>query len=267
MYLSPHPHLDCLPHASQPPGIVVHPNHSTYRPGNSYRTRDKVNDKRCRRREMSVCIAVCMMLGRSIQTLYVDIRKRMKIKQRKRKEQRQLSERSHGYARPQPSGRGEEYRHLGDHGEELSRDPDHDHYNGLNNPSSRPQSHRTVAPRPLDWLDTETVDPAEDAPPVYDHGAARLPPYDHTLPGSLPRRGRRRHRRSHHEISAGHINTRACTGIRIRECPGLDVNQGAVIWYDALEDRYEVISRSLAPRMEPSLPPPYMPNSCYVTRI
>jgi len=257
MYLSPHPHLDCLPHASQPP---THPNASTYRPGNSHRNRYKINVKRCKGREMSICIAVCMMLGRSIQTLFVDIKRKMATKKQQR-----LS----GSTRPQPLGRGE-YRHLAD--EELSRDPDHTHrYNGLNNPSPRSQLHRT--PRSVDWLDTEVVDPVEDVPPVYDHGAARLPPYDHTLPnpaGLLVHRGRRRHIASHNEVTAGsgsHINTRACTGIRIRECPGLDEDQGAVIWYDALEDRYEVISRSLAPIMEPPLPPPYMPNSCYVARV
>jgi hypothetical protein len=56
---------------------------------------------------------------------------------------------------------------------------------------------------------------------------------------------------------------RACTGMRIMDHP--DVNEGglgAVIWYDALEDRYEVISRSLAPPTESPLPPPYMPNRC-----
>lgn len=215
---------------------------------------------------MSICIALGMILSRSIHAL--DIKKRRETQKR---EQQRLSEQSqaHGPARQPSIQSGREYQYIGgghEHpGEEVLRDSDHTHrYDGRNNSLA----HRTVVPSPLqtfNWQDTEVVvGPLEDTPPMYDHNAARLPPYDH---GSFPCRGRRQReggRRAHCEVpvarNRAQINepreARACTGMRIRDHPGLDVNQGeAMIWYDALEDRYGVISRSLAP-------PPYMPNRC-----
>ncbi|KAF8806921.1 hypothetical protein BYT27DRAFT_7190629 [Phlegmacium glaucopus] len=238
---------------------------------------------------MSICVALGIMFGRGIQSLYVGIKKKRETKRQKKREQQRLSEQPHESAYFQPSGRGE-YQHLSDQGEEILGGSDHDHTqhhfrrDGENNPRTHPQLHRTVAPSPLqtlDWMDTP-VDPLEDTLPTYDHGAAQLPPYDHTLPNSTgritSRRGRRRQRegRQAYEPLDGigrrinnepQLRARACTGIRIREHPGLDVDHdqgagGGIIWYDALEDRYEVISRSLAPPTEPPLPPPYMPNSC-----
>ena len=221
---------------------------------------------------MSICTALAMILSRSIHAL--DIKKK-ETKPQQNREQQRLSEQSHGSATIQS---GRDYQHLGDRedhedpGEEALRDSDNGnthHHDGQNDSFA----HRTVVStrsplQTFDWLDTEVVDPLEDTPPIYDHSAARLPPYDH---GSFLRRGRRQREGRHREASVArngvHINEPrirgACTGMTIREHPGLDVNQGgAVIWYDALEDRYEVISRSLAPPTEPPLPPPYMPNSC-----
>jgi hypothetical protein len=206
---------------------------------------------------MSSCIALGMILSRSI----LDIKKKRETKQQQKREQQRLSEQSHGSARFQPSIQsGREYQHSSGHehpAEEVLRDSDHGHthhHDGRNNSFAN----RTVAPSPLqtvDWLDTEVVDPLEDTPPMYDHNEAGLPPYDH---GSFSRR-RRRQRDGIHARNGAQIyepRARACTGMRIRQ----DVNQGgAVIWYDALEDRYEVISRSLAPPTEPPLPPPYIP--------
>lgn len=217
---------------------------------------------------MSICIALGTILSRSIHAL--DIKKKWETKQQqKREEQQRVSEQSHGSASFQPSIQsGREYQHLGghEHPREALRDSDHGHtyhHDGRNN-SSTPV---VLSPsQTFDWLDTEAVDPSEDTPPMYDHNASRLPPYDH---GSLPRRGRRQREGSPGEVSVvrngAQISVpraRACTGMRISH-PSLNVNQGgAVIWYDALEDRYEVISRSLAPPTEPPLPPPYLPNSC-----
>ena len=214
---------------------------------------------------MSICIALGMILSRSIHTL--DIKKKRETKQQQKREQQWLSEQSHGSARFQRSDR--EYQHLGGHEhsrEEISRDSDHGHTH-RHDERNYSFAQRTGVPSPLQtfaWLDT---DPLEDTPPMYDHNAARLPPYDH---GSFPRHGRRQREGSHGEVSVARggngaqINeprARACTGMRIRDHPGLDVNQGgAVIWYDALEDRYEVISRSLVPLTEPPLPPPYIPT-------
>jgi len=283
MYLSPHPHLDCLPHSSQPPGIATRTNIPTFRLENRDGTREKVNEKNPERGEMSICIALGMMLGRSIQNLYVDIKRKRESKRQQKREQQRLSEHRHEFARFEPSihSGGGEYQHLSDQGDDHGHTQHHLCCDGRNNP---PHLHRIVAPNPLqtlDWMDTE-VDPLEDTLPTYDHGAARLPPYDHTLPNStggmvvFPRRGRRcqregRQPHTHDEPLDGNgrrINelqprAYACTGMRIREHPGLDVDRGAVggavIWYDALEDRYEVISRSLATPTEPPLPPPYMP--------
>jgi hypothetical protein len=206
---------------------------------------------------MSICIALWTILSRSIHALGI---KKKETKQQKR-EQQQLYEQSHESTRFQPSiHSSEEHPDLGGQAEEVLRDSDNGH-DGRN-------AHRAVVPSPLqtsDWLDTEVVDPLEDKPPLYDHNAARLPPYDH---GSFPYR-RRQREGSHGDVGIGvQINEPrgrgACTGMRIMGHP--DVNQGgAVIWYDALEDRYEVISRSLAPPTEQPLPPPYMPNTCVFT--
>lgn len=202
---------------------------------------------------MSICIALGMILSRSIHALYIK-----KKQETQKREQQRLSEQSHGSARFQPSIQsGQEYQHLGGHGEVL-RDSDHGHTHHRRNNSF---GHRTSPLQTLDWLDTEVVDPMEDTPPMYDHNAAQLPPYDRPS----RERGQREGSRAHGEVpvtrNGGQINeprARACTVMRIRDYPGLDVNQGgAVIWYDALEDRYEVISRSLALPMEPPLPPPY----------
>jgi hypothetical protein len=196
---------------------------------------------------MSICVALGIMLGRGIQTLYIEIKKRRETKQQqKREQQQQLSERFHESAHLQPSIQSE-YQHLGGHehpGGEISRHSDH-HHHGRNN-SVVPTALQT-----LDWLNTEVVDPLEDTPPMYDHNATRLPPYDHTLlnfTASFPQRGRRRQRED---------SRRQITEMRIREHAD---QERTVIWYDALEDRYEVISRSLAPPTESPLPPPYMPN-------
>ena len=192
---------------------------------------------------MSICVALGIMLGRGIQSLYIEIKKKRETKQQQKREQQQLS---HESARLQPSIESG-YQHLGGHehtGEEILRDSDY-HHDGRNN-SVVPTALQT-----LDWLNTEVVDPLEDTPPMYDHNATRLPPYDHTLPNltaSIPRRGRRRQ---------GEGSRRQITEMRIREHAD---QERTVIWYDALEDRYEVISRSLAPPTEPPLPPPYMPN-------
>ena len=212
---------------------------------------------------MSICIALWMILSRSIHAFDT---KRKETKQQKREQQR-LSEESDESAGFQPSIQpGREYQHLDSHehpGEEVLRDTDHGH---SERPGDNSIAHRAVVPSPLqtfNWLDTEVVDPLEDKPPIYDHNAARLPPYDH---GSFQRRQRGG---SHGNATNGvQINESfneprrgACTGMRIIHRP--DVNEGgAVIWYDALEDRYEVISRALAPPTEPPLPPPYMPNRC-----
>ena len=197
---------------------------------------------------MSICIALWMILSRSIHTLDT---------KRKETKQQPLSEESDESARFQPSIQsGREYQHLDGHeypAEEVLR--------GRNNSIA----HRRV-PSPLqNFEDTEVADPLEDKPPIYDHNAARLPPYDH---GSFPHERRQREGSHGNARNGMQINERfneprrgACTGMRIMHHP--DVNEGgAVIWYDALEDRYEVISRSLAPPTEPPLPPPYMPNRC-----
>ena len=212
---------------------------------------------------MSICIALGMILSRSIHAL--DIKKKRETQ--KREQQRLFEQSLDGSARFQPSIQsGREYQYIGGHEhprEEVLRDT-HRH-DGRNNSLA----HRTVAvvPSPLqtfDWLETEVVGPLEDSPPMYDHNAARLPPYDH---GSFPFRGRRQREggRTHCEVSVSRnraqINepreARACTEMRIRDHPGLNEG-GGVIWYDALEDRYEVISRSFAP-------PPYVPNSSHFT--
>ena len=254
----------CLPRSSEKQDIATL---LDLRPENDG-TRDKVSEKISERGEMSICITLGMILSRSIHTL--DIKKKRETKQQQKRERQRLSEQSHGSsAHFQPSIQsGREYQHLGGYehpGEEILRDSDHGD-DGQNNSFA----HRTVVPSPsqtFDWLDTEIIDSLEDTPPTYDHNAARLPPYNH---GSFPRHGRRQGEGNHGEVSAARngaqINeprARACTGMRIRDHPGVDVNQGgAVIWYDALEDRYEVISRSLAAPTEPPLPPPYMPNRC-----
>ena len=223
------------------------------------------------RGEMSICIALWMIFSRSIHAL--DIKKK-ETKQQKNREQQRLSEQSHESAHFQPSIQsGREYQHLGGHehpGEEVLRNSDHDH--GQNNSFAHSFAHRTVVPsssQTFDWLETEVANPLEDKPPMYDHNAARLPPYDH---GSLPHRRSRQREGCHGDVSVARNGTNgmqineprgrgACTGMRITDHAG--VNQGGtVIWYDALEDRYEVISRSLAPPTEPPLPPPYMPNRC-----
>ena len=216
--------------------------------------------------KMSICTTLGMILSRSIHAL--DMKKKEK-KQQQNREQQRLSEQSDGSVTIQS---GQEYQHLGGHehsGEEALRDSDHDHTHHRDGRNDS-FAHRTVAPslmQTFDWLETEVVNPLEDTPPIYDHNATRLPPYDH---GSVPRRGRR-HRESRASVArnGAQINEPraggACTAMRVREHPGLDVNRGAVIWYDALEDRYEVISRSLASPTEPPLPPPYMPNSCLFT--
>lgn len=193
----------------------------------SYQSSEKVN------KEMSICIVLGVMLGRGIQTLYVDMKKKRETKQQQKRERRRLSEQSRGSAGLQTlvqPDRGE-YQHL--------RDSGHDHHDERDN---LPVSSRT---RPLQRMDRE------DMPPTYDHCTGVLPPYDHTLPNptAIPHRGRREGR---DEISA-RPRARACTGIRIREP---DVDQ-TVIWYDALEDRYEVISRLLGPCIELPVPPPY----------
>ena len=211
---------------------------------------------------MSICIALWMILSRRIHAL--DIKKKRETQKREQQQLSEQSQLSHGStsARFQPSIQsGREYHEHS--GEEILRDSDHGHthhYDGRNNSFA----HGTVVPGPLqtfDWLDTEVVDPLEDTPPMYDQNAARLPPYDHSRRGRRQREGSRAHGEAR---NGAQINERrACTGMRIRDHPGLDVNQGgAVIWYDALEDRYEVISRSLAAPTEPPLPPPYMPNGC-----
>lgn len=154
---------------------------------------------------MSICIALGMILCRSIHAFYIK-------KRGKKREQEGFSssEQSHGSAQ---SLAGQEYQH--EHpGEERSSDSDHGHDSF--------------------WLETEVV----DAPPMYDYGAARLPPYDG------PRRSRRQ-REGSHGARQIYARARACTGMRVV----VNCDQGgggAVIWYDALEDRYEVT------------PPPYM---------
>ena len=160
---------------------------------------------------MSICIALGMILYRSIHAFYI------KKRGGKREQERfSSSEQSHGSAQ---SLAGQEYQH--EHpGEERSSDSDH--------------GHDSFANRTVDLLETEVV----DAPPMYDYGAARLPPYDG------PRRSRRQ-REGSHGARQIYARARACTGMRVvvnRDQGG----GGAVIWYDALEDRYEVIS------------PPYM---------
>ena len=229
---------------------------------------------------MSICIALSIMLGRGIQTLYIGMKKKRETKQQQKREQQRLSKGLHGSARFQPSmqsGRGE-YQHLGDHEhrvEESSSDHGHSHHR-----DGRHVRLRTMVPSQHDWLDTGGLDSLEDTLPTYDQVIAQLPAYAHTLQNSTvapPRcRRRRDHRRPHDTLGGnrGCINesqsqtrARACTRIRIREHPESDVVDhgavgGAVIWYDALEDRYEVITRSLAPPTEPPLPPRYMPNSC-----
>lgn len=199
---------------------------------------------------MSICIALWMFLSRSINALDI---KRKETKQQRKRDQQRLSEQSH----ESPSiHSGREYQHLGGHehpGEEALRDSDHGH-DGRNNSFSQT----------IEWLDTEVVDPLEDKLPMYDHNAARLPPYDGN--GSFPHT-RRQREGSHGDVRNGaQINEArrrggACTEMRIMHHPDVMNQGGAVIWYDALEDRYEVISRSLAPPTEPPLPPPYMPLS------
>ena len=208
------------------------------------------SEKITERGKMSFCITLWMVLSRNIHAL---AKKKKNTKHQQKREQQRFFERFHESARFQPSTQsGQEYQHLDGHehpGEEGLRDSNQGHPSPL---------------QTFDWLDTEVVDPSEDKLPTYDDKAARLPPYDH---GSFPHR-RRQREGSHGDVRNGaQINERfnepggrgACTGMRIMDHP--DVNHGgAVIWYDALEDRYEVISRSLAPPTEPPLPPPYMPN-------
>lgn len=229
---------------------------------------------------MSICIALGKMLGRSIQTLYVNIKKKRETEEEEKREQQRLSEQSYESAcfrSSMQSSRGE-YQHLNGHehpGGEILRDLDH---------HDEQNTHRmAVAPSTFQILDDCVNTEVGDTPPMYDHNATRLPPYDHTLPNltaSFPGCGRGRQRegsrsgrhdginlvtRNGRQINKAQPRARACTGMRIRsEYPGLESedHREAVIWYDALEDRYEVISRSLAPPTEPPLPPPYMPNSC-----
>jgi hypothetical protein len=202
-----------------------------------------------------MCIALGIILGRSIQTFYTDIKKKRETKQRQKREEERIAESNE--STHFQSTLQSQYQHLGGNehrGEEIRRNSDygHDEPNDL-----FAHSLRTVVSSPLqtlDWLNTEVADPLEDTPPIYDHNATRLPPYERNVIG-------------HGDFSPGGINedwqprARACTGMRISEHPGLNLDQGrVVIWYDALEDRYEVISRSLAPPREPPLPPRYMPN-------
>ena len=194
--------------------------------------------------------ALWMILSRSIHAFGI---KKKETKQQQKGEQQRLSdsEQSDESARFQRSI--QPGRELGGH-ENPRVDSDHG-----------PNSSIAVVPSPLqtfDRLDTEVVDALEDKPPMYDHYAARLPPYDQ---GRFPHR-RRQRERSHGDVGNGvQINERpgACTRMRIMD-QGV-YQGGAVIWYDALEDRYEVISSSLAPPTEPPLPPPYMPNRCFLT--
>lgn len=176
-----------------------------------------------------------MMLGRGIRTLYVDIKKKRETKQRRKREQQRLSEQPHGSA---PSIREERLKNSDDGHTLPSRD-------GGGNPCPRLHMQGTVsqtrnASQTVDWIDTG---PLEDILPKYEHGAARLPTYEDTLVEFPRRRDREHDEQASRQIHESRHRARACTGIRIRTRHGLDVEQGAaVMWYDALEDQYEIIA-------------------------